>query len=323
MPCNVCYTVSTVMDWIAFCYSLPSKEGSSPRVALWRRLRRLGALPIAGGVQILPARDECIEAFQWLSQEMRTTNGEAVVMRVTRFEGLTDQQVVALFFAARVEDYRHIETNAADLRQSLADRKGTVVPQARDVLARLRKRHADIARIDYFECPEGRRVALLLDDIERSLSASVPASPPIPHADITQYRDKRWVTRPHPHVDRVACAWLIRHFVNAQAAIRYSSQADKDEVAFDMNEGEFGHQGSLCTFETMKLAFGLENPELQPIAEIVHEIDLHDDRYIWPETAGIERLLNGWALVGLSDGELESKGVSLFEGLYAAFSRSP
>lgn len=311
------------MDWIAFSYSLPSKEGSSPRVALWRRLRRLGALPIAGGVQILPARDECMEAFQWLAQETRTTNGEAAVMRVTQFEGLTDQQVVVLFCAARVEDYRHIETHAADLKQNLAYGKAVDVSQARDTIGKLRRRYADIARIDYFDCPEGRRVASLLDGIERSLSPAVPVSPPIPHADITQYRDKCWVTRPHPYADRLACAWLIRRFIDPQAAIRYSNHPEQDEVAFDMNQGEFGHRGNLCTLETMILAFGLESPGLQPISEIVHEIDLHDDRYAWPEIAGIETLLSGWSLAGLSDVELESKGVSLFEGLYGAFSHNP
>jgi hypothetical protein len=310
------------MDWIAFCYSLPSKEGSSPRVALWRRLRRLGALPIAGGVQILPDRDECLEAFQWLAQEMGTANGEAAVMRISQFEGLTDQQVVAMFCAARGEDYRHIETHIAELKQTPADGKEVDMSQARDALARLRRRHEDIARIDYFECAEGKRVRSLLDNMERSLSATAPASPPVPQADVAQYRDKRWVTRPHPYVDRLACAWLIRHFINAEAVIRYSNSANEDEVAFDINKGEFGHRGSLCTFETMKLAFGLDSPELQPIAEIVHEIDLHDDRYSWPETAGIETLLSGWSLAGVSDEELERRGISLFQGLYAAFGRS-
>jgi hypothetical protein len=263
-----------------------------------------------------------MEAFQWLAQETRTTNGEAAVMRITQFEGLTDQQVVALFCAARVEDYRHIETHAADLRQNLADGKGMDVSQARDTLGKLRRRYAEIARIDYFECTEGRRVASLLNDIERSLSPAASAGHYVPHADVAQYRDKRWVTRPHPYVDRLACAWLIRHFVNPQASIRYSNRANQDEVAFDMNQGEFGHRGNLCTFETMKLAFGLESPGLQAIAEIVHEIDLHDDRYAWPEIAGIETLLSGWSMASLSDVELESKGVSLFEGLYSAFSRS-
>lgn len=243
-------------------------------------------------------------------------------MRVTQFEGLTDQQVVGLFCAARVEDYRHVETHIADLKQSLADGKAPDMSQARDSLARMRRRYEDIARIDYFECQEGKRVASLLDSVERSLSPAASASHTIPRADAAQFRDRRWVTRPHPHVDRMACAWLIRRFIDPKATIRYSNRAEGDEVAFDMNRGEFGHRGSLCTFETMKLAFGLESPELEPIAEIVHEIDLHDDRYAWPETAGIERLLDGWALAGLPDDELESKGISLFEGLHAAFSKS-
>lgn len=312
----------TDMDWIAFSSSLPSKEGSSPRVALWRRLRRLGAVTIAGGIQILPARDECMEAFQWLAQEIRSANGEASVMRVTQFEGITDQQVIAMFCEARVEDYRHIQTDAADLRQNLADGKVTDVSHARDTLTKLRRHYADLARIDYFQCPEGRHVASLLDDIERSLSPDASAVPLVPSVDITQYRDKLWVTRPHPYIDRLACAWLIRHFINPQAVIRYSNHANKNEVAFDMNQGEFGHVGNLCTFETMALAFGLESPGLKPVTEIVHEIDLHDDRYAWPETAGIEKLLNGWSQAGLSDEEMESKGISLFEGLFVAFSQT-
>ena len=78
------------MDWITFSYSLPTKEGSNARVTQWRRMRRLGAIAIAGGVQVLPAREECIEAFQWLAQEIRAANGDAVVMSVTHIEGLTD-----------------------------------------------------------------------------------------------------------------------------------------------------------------------------------------------------------------------------------------
>jgi len=118
----------------------------------------------------------------------------------------------------------------------------------------------------------------------------------------------------------MACAWLIRRFINPGAVIRYSSSPEPDEVAFDMMQDEFGHRGNLCTFETMVLSFELENPGLKPIAEIVHEIDLHDDRYVWPEIAGIARLIDGWSMSNLADPELEEKGISLFEGLYRAFS---
>lgn len=308
------------MEWVAFSYSLPSKEGSSPRVAVWRRLRRLGSIAIAGGIQILPDREECREAFQWLCQEIRAINGEATVMRVTDLEGLTDRQMVAMFHAARVEDYRHIEADAADLMKSLANGKAKDISQVRDTLKKLRRRYTDILRIDYFECTEGKRVASLLNGIERFLSPVLSAEIDHPHVSIDQYRQKRWVTRPHPHVDRMACAWLIRRFINSRAVIRYSSNPEADEVAFDMGNDEFGHRGNLCTFETMVLAFGLEDPGLKPVAEIIHEIDLHDDRYVWPETAGIERLLSGWSRANLSDVELEEKGISLFEGLYLAFS---
>ena len=78
------------MTWIVFSYSLPSKAQSSPRVALWRRLRRLGAISPTGGVHILPARDECLEAFQWLVREVQQAQGEALVIHAERFEGLTD-----------------------------------------------------------------------------------------------------------------------------------------------------------------------------------------------------------------------------------------
>jgi hypothetical protein len=67
-------------------------------------------------------------------------------------------------------------------------------------------------------------------------------------------------------------------------------------------------------------AFKLKEPGLFAIAEIVHEIDLRDGHYLRPETVGIDAILNGWLMAGLSDAELEAHGVALFEGLYAALS---
>ncbi len=311
------------MDWIAFSYSLPSKEGSSPRVTLWRRLRRLGALPIAGGTQILPARDECLESFQWLAQEIRTANGEAAVMRVRELQGLTDQQLVALFCEARAEDYRHIESHAAELRQIADESKDVDSLQVRERLARLRHRFGEIARIDYFDCSEGKRVASLLDEIEQVLSPTPAVTESVPHADTGEFRERRWVTRPRPYIDRLACIWFIRRFINPNAHIRYSAEIATDEVGFDMVGAVFGHRGNLCTFETMKAAFAVEDTGLQSLAEIVHEIDLHDGRYARPEVAGVEMVLKGWSKAALSDAELEARGISLFEGLYTSLSGKP
>lgn len=313
------------MDWVVFTYSLPSKASSSPRVALWRRLRRLGVVALAGGMQLLPARDECIEAFQWLAQEIRQARGEALVMRVQQFEGLNDRQLVGLFQQARQEEYAEVDSQASELERAIsAKRKPQERAWMQDTLDKLRRRHADIARVDYFECPEGIHVAARLTKIEQSLSPKPSLTANIAPSAIDEYRDKRWVTRPRPHVDRLACAWLIRRFINPKAVIRYAARPEPDEIAFDfdMEGGQFGHQGNLCTFETMRLAFNLDDPGLRAMAEIVHEIDLRDGRYTRAEIAGIDLVLNGWLVAGLSDAELEAHGIALFEGLYSAGLRS-
>lgn len=309
------------MDWNVFSYSLPTKQGSSSRVALWRRLQRLGAISVAGGAYVLPAREECSEAFQWLAQEIRSAGGEALVMRVERFEGLTDKEIVSLFCKARAGEYREMGDRISDLTGSHSAAIPEDMAHLRGAIARLRRRYSEIAHIDYFNCPEGKLIAHGLSTLEQLCSPILPSPVSVPKADIDQYRRKVWVTRPHPYIDRLACIWLIRHFINAQATIRYSERPKLEEASFDMEGGEFGHRGNLCTFETMLLAFGFNDPGLHPLAEIVHEIDLRDGRYAWPETTGIEKILSGWAAAGLSDKELESRGVALFEGLYTALAR--
>ncbi|HLF28833.1 MAG TPA: chromate resistance protein ChrB domain-containing protein [Anaerolineae bacterium] len=302
-------------------YSLSAVARSGPRVTLWRRLRRLGVVTLAGGSQLLPARDECLEAFQWLAQELRQARGEAVVMRVQQFEGLADAPLIDLFQAARQEEYGAIAADATALEKALAAKtKPKARSQALDELVKLRRRHAEVARIDYFSCAAGERVAAQLARIERRLSPAAGAPQTVAGVTLADYRNKRWVTRPRPHVDRLACAWLIRRFVDPKAVIRYAARPRAGEIAFDMEEGEFGHQGNLCSFEKMIRAFGLDDAGLRALAEIVHEIDLRDERYARPETAGIDAVLAGWLQANLSDAELESRGSALFEGLYGALS---
>lgn len=311
------------MKWVVFSYSLPSKSNSSPRVALWRRLRRQGAISLTSGVYVLPARDECIEAFQWLAQEVQQANGEVLVIHVERFDGLTDSQLIELFRDVRRPEYAEIEAQAEELEKILsANTNSENREPVKDALAKLRKRYAEITRIDFFDCPESTQLASRLTQIERVLSSTNTLTEAIVPAAIAQYQDKRWVTRPRPYVDRIACAWLIRRFINPKAVIRYSLQPAPDEVAFDMQGAEFGHTGNLCSFETMVLRFGLKKPSVQTLAEIVHELDLRDGLYIHPETAGIEAAIRGWVLLGLSDAELELRGLELFDGLDAVLSKN-
>ncbi len=313
------------MSWVVFSYSLPSKARSSPRVALWRRLRRLGAVQARGRVYVLPEREDCVESFQWLAKEVEEAGGDALVMRVQQFEGVADQDLIRMFRQARSEDYRELRSKVERLAKGLKRSKVTVADRRElvDQVARIRRRHAEISRTDYFDPSEGQRVLAQLDALERTLSShAIPTRvPEIPRRGVEAYRRKSWVTRPRPHVDRLACMWLIRRFIDPHAKIRYSNTPEPGEVAFDMERGEFGHRGNLCTFETMLKTFAFEDQALRAIAEIVHEIDLRDDRYARPETPGLDAVLNGWLRADLSEQELESHGAALFEGLYAALLR--
>ena len=267
-----------------------------------------------------PARRTIVvEAFQWLAQEIRQAQGEAMVLHVTRVDGLSDQQLIALFQAARTEEYDELDGEAAALEQTIREH-GQAEQQREliDILEKLRRRFAEVARVDYFGCPAGVRVGARLAVIERLLAPPVDAGVVIMPARLADYRAARWVTRPRPHVDRLACAWLIRRFINPDAAIRYSSEPEPDEIAFDMAGARFGHQGSRCTFETMIEVFELDAPGLSSMAEIVHEIDLRDRRFTRPEIAGIEVVLDGWQLADLTDAERERYGIALFDGLAAA-----
>lgn len=309
------------MKWVAFSYSSPSGSSSTRRVALWRRLRRLGAISPTGSLYFLPASDETLEAFTLLAQEIEDTEGNALVFRVENFEGSAEKQLTELSRDSCGAEYREIAEEANELeaqwKEAEKENKEAKSPEIAEAIRRLRKRFGAVERIDFFSSPEGPGASSALESATRLLSPSPPPAT-IPRAAAEDYRKRKWVTRPQPHVDRLACIWLIRRFIDPEAEIRYGKGTKPNEVAFDMTGAEFGHSGDRCSFETMLAAFGLDELALQAIAEIVHEIDLRDGRPVRPEIGGVDSLLRGWLVAGFSDSELESHGTALFEGLYAS-----
>ena len=124
-------------------------------------------------------------------------------------------------------------------------------------------------------------------------------------------------------MDRIASAWLIRRFIDPRAVFKFIEEdeiagSEKGLVSFDIKNGEFTHQGDLCTFEVMIRVFGLKDKALKKMAQIVHQIDLKDEKYPAPEARGIEELLNGIRKTVKADGEILEKGMALFEMLYAS-----
>jgi hypothetical protein len=133
-----------------------------------------------------------------------------------------------------------------------------------------------------------------------------------------------WATRRHVHIDRTACAWLIRRFIDAEA--RFVFVDDPDEVPagampFDMRGVELGHRDGGCSFETILIRYDLHDPALERIGRVVHEADIGDDRHDAPEAPGLDALIRGLALRTRGDDELIAATAPLYDALYGLWSR--
>ena len=142
---------------------------------------------------------------------------------------------------------------------------------------------------------------------------------------IDPMKGKTWVTRKNLFVDRMACGWLIRRFVDSEAVFKFVAGAtyapEQWEIRFDMFDGEFTHEGDRCTFEVMVERFQLQDRALVPMAEVVHDIDLKDGKFGRDETEGFRALLTGLTASFPDDDQRLTEGCRLFENLYAYFQR--
>jgi hypothetical protein len=129
----------------------------------------------------------------------------------------------------------------------------------------------------------------------------------------------RWATRSGIHVDRTACAWLIRRFIDDEAEFVFVHDPDEvpqDATPFDMRGVELSHHGDACTFETILDRYGLDDPALGEIAQIVHEADLDDERFDAPEARGLDVILRGLSMVVDSDERMLELSGPIYDGLY-------
>jgi len=130
----------------------------------------------------------------------------------------------------------------------------------------------------------------------------------------------KWATRPGVHVDRAACAWLIRRFVDPDAEFIFPADPGAipaDATPFDMRGAALGHHQDRCSFETALTSFELaDDPALEEIGHIIHEADLADERYDAPAAAGLDILIRGLTMTGGSDHDTLVITDRLFDGLY-------
>lgn len=329
---NICYFLNQVLHiWLLFFYSIPSRPVGS-RIKVWRRLSKSGAIQLKGAVYILPYTEEHYEFFQWLLSEITSVGGEGTFVKAGGIETMEEGEIINLFNHQREADYRTIEKSMEWLkRKTDSVRKGGHSKDAKKLtkeFCRCEKDFKEIRKIDFFSSIYGSTVekrlkTLQLEIMDISGADAREQSYILKPKVIEDYQGKIWATRKKPFVDRMASAWLIGRFIDKRALFKFIDEKDmkdmdKNTVTFDIKGGEFTHVGNLCTFEVLIKSFGLKNKALKKIAEIVHEIDIKDDRYENPESKGIEEILQGIRKIAKNDAQALEKGIEVFEMLYAS-----
>jgi hypothetical protein len=315
--------------WLTLLTTLPPTP-TRHRVGVWRKLQRIGAVRLRGSAWLLPERAETTELLQWLVQEIGSFRGEATLLHVDRIENMTAAQVTALFHKARTAEYDVVVQGCreilAQLDRSRASQRGAIAA-LRAKLDTLRRELDRVQAIDYLQAPAGPRALALWETTAKRLrTTEAPA-----HARAGGGRPRTlpprgstWVTRPRPHIDRIASAWLIKRFCDPDATFAFADAADaaRKGVPFDVLGAEFGHQGEDCTFETLVKRFAVKDRRVKVIAEIVHEADLHDGKFTRTEAAGLDLAVKGLAEAVPDDQELLERGGLLFDGVYSVLKRS-
>jgi hypothetical protein len=313
--------------WLLLIHQIPPKPDYL-RVKIWRRLQRLGAVPIKNSVYVLPRSDQSQEDFQWILREIVESGGDASLCEARFIDGLTNDEVEELFRSAREPEYRAILQDAERLAGSLSRKTKAGVEKRKAAaveLERLQKRLAEVTAIDFFGAPSREGVERMIFALDARMRDHPPEREGQEKGQRENLRGKTWVTRKGIFVDRIASAWLIRRFIDPGAHFKFvpakGYRPSENEIRFDMFEGEFTHEADRCTLEVLIERMGLHDPALAPIAEIVHDIDLKDAKFQRQDTVGIERLITGIAMTNKDDEARLERASAVFNDLYEYFRR--
>lgn len=308
-----------------FMPTIPAKP-ASVRVRIWRRLQAMGAVNLRGAVYVLPNRDECVELFQWLGRELVGLGGQVSLCEGRFIDTATDDDIERRFIEARNADYEEV-TQAAKLlaaklqaRRVTPDRVAVITEQH----AKLVRRLAAIVAIDFVEASGRVSAERQLTAIERALPRDGTPGAASPLEVMPRPSGATWVTRTGVHVDRIASAWLIRRFIDPGARLKFVPSKgyvpEAGELRFDMFEAEFTHVGERCTFEVLVERMGLADPALRAIGELIHDLDLHDDKFGRAEAAGVRSAIDGICTVAHDDNARIAAATPMLDGLHSHFS---
>lgn len=311
--------------WILLLPSVPSSDPSA-RVKVWRQLQAVGAIALKNSVYVLPNREECIETFQWVARELAELGGQASLCEGQFVDGATDEEIERRFIEARDAEFSEVAEQLRTVAKALkakrlaAEKLNSLAVQT----AKLRKRFDEILAVDFCHASGREAAEGLLTAVERALGDLRGGSEPETIERVVRPTSATWVTRSGVHIDRIASAWLIRRFIDPAGKFKFVPAKgyvpEPGELRFDMFDAEFTHIGDRCTFEVLLARMGLTDAALVALGEIVHDIDLRDEKYARPETAGVASTIAGICSGARDDLARIEAATPLFEGLHTFFS---
>lgn len=310
--------------WIMFMPTIPAKP-ASVRVRIWRRLQAIGAVNLRGAVYVLPNREDCVELFAWISRELVGLGGQASLCEGRFIDETTDDDIQARFVDARNADY---EAVAAEAKQLAAKLKGKRIAAERvtaiaEQHAKLARRFSEIVAIDFVDAPGRLPAEEQLAMVARALPRDDRHAADARLEVVPRPTGATWVTRTGVHVDRIACSWLIRRFIDPKAKLKFVQPKGyvpaRGELRFDMFDAEFTHVGDRCSFEVLIERMDLRDSALVAIGEIIHDLDLLDGKFGREEAAGVRSAIDGICTVARDDEARIAAATPMLEGLYSHF----
>jgi len=316
----------TETGWYVFVHQLPPKPPYL-RAKVLKLLSRAGAVPLKDSVYVLPLREDLLAELGKISTVAVSGGGDTYIFQAQSVGQPSPEELVRAFQGARDEDYRDLTARLRKWRVKL-DRTGSASSLRGPFRIRLghaRRRLQQIGRVDFFQAPRRAEAEAALRVFAARLAADAGAAGLVGPEANRELIGRTWVTRRGIQVDRIASAWLVRRFIDAKARFRFidphAEQARAGELTFDMMGADFTHEEDRCTFETLVRRIKPTHAALARVAEIIHDIDIKDDKFGRPEARGVEQLLLGMLAANPEDQARLERGFALLDDLYQSFTR--
>lgn len=301
-------------------------DPSHIRVKVAQQLARMGAVPLKDKVYVLPRLDRTLRDLLDIKRVIDAHSGDASVVTAEVIDGLSEAELSELFKTARNADYQFVLEQAHALAKQARGKSsiGTRLELEAEV-AGLEARLKELAELDFFGASGRASAAMAVRGLRERLAAQ-ESDAPVQQLPSRAYRGRTWVTRSGINLERIACAWLIARFIDTDAKFRFVSGKTHvpriGELRFDMPDAEYRREGDLCTFEVLCSRLGLDAPGLRPVAEVIHDIVVQDEKYQRSETWGVAAQITGITLLHRKDEARLQHGSQLLEQLLAYFVRS-